>query len=72
VNEESPLIAQMENGTAIWDVAAITALPVIDVAMMGIHDLSLMRILMYDTHSYETYIYYLTPDGECWVHSTLK
>ncbi len=41
VNEETLLIAQMESGIAIRNVEAITAVPGIDVAMMGTQDLSL-------------------------------
>jgi 2-keto-3-deoxy-L-rhamnonate aldolase RhmA len=41
VNEEILLIAQMESGMAVRNVESITALPGIDVAMMGMHDLSL-------------------------------
>jgi 2-dehydro-3-deoxyglucarate aldolase/4-hydroxy-2-oxoheptanedioate aldolase len=41
VNEETMLIAQMESGRAIKNVEAITAVPGIDVAMMGTQDLSL-------------------------------
>jgi 2-keto-3-deoxy-L-rhamnonate aldolase RhmA len=41
VNEETLLIAQMESGEAIKNVEAITAVPGIDVAMMGTQDLSL-------------------------------
>jgi 2-keto-3-deoxy-L-rhamnonate aldolase RhmA len=41
VNEETLLIAQMESGEAIRNVEAITAIPGIDVAMMGTQDLSL-------------------------------
>lgn len=41
VNEETLLIAQMESREAIGNVEAITAVPGIDVAMMGTQDLSL-------------------------------
>jgi 2-keto-3-deoxy-L-rhamnonate aldolase RhmA len=41
VNEETLLIVQMESGTAIRNVEAIMAVPGIDVAMMGMQDLSL-------------------------------
>ncbi len=41
VNDETLLIAQMESREAIGNVAAITAVPGIDVAMMGTQDLSL-------------------------------
>jgi 2-keto-3-deoxy-L-rhamnonate aldolase RhmA len=41
VNEETLLIAQMESALAIQNVEAITAVPGIDVAMMGTQDLSL-------------------------------
>ncbi len=41
VNEETLLIAQMESGMAIRNVEEITAVPGIDVAMMGTQDLSL-------------------------------
>lgn len=41
VNDETLLIAQMESGVAIENVEAITAVPGIDVAMMGTQDLSL-------------------------------
>jgi 2-keto-3-deoxy-L-rhamnonate aldolase RhmA len=41
VNEETLLIAQMESAEAIGNVEAITAVPGIDVAMMGTQDLSL-------------------------------
>jgi 2-dehydro-3-deoxyglucarate aldolase/4-hydroxy-2-oxoheptanedioate aldolase len=41
VNEETLLIAQMESAVAIGNVEAITAVPGIDVAMMGTQDLSL-------------------------------
>jgi len=41
VNEETLLIAQMESAEAIRNVEAITAVPGIDVAMMGTQDLSL-------------------------------
>ena len=41
VNDETLLIAQMESGVAIGNVEAITAVPGIDVAMMGTQDLSL-------------------------------
>jgi len=40
-NEETLLIAQMESRVAISNVEAITAVPGIDVAMMGTQDLSL-------------------------------
>jgi 2-keto-3-deoxy-L-rhamnonate aldolase RhmA len=41
VNDETLLIAQMESREAIGNVEAITAVPGIDVAMMGTQDLSL-------------------------------
>jgi 2-keto-3-deoxy-L-rhamnonate aldolase RhmA len=41
VNEETLLIAQIESREAIGNVEAITAVPGIDVAMMGTQDLSL-------------------------------
>lgn len=41
VNEETLIIAQMESREAIGNVEAITAVPGIDVAMMGTQDLSL-------------------------------
>ncbi len=41
VNDETLLIAQMESAEAIKNVEAITAVPGIDVAMMGTQDLSL-------------------------------
>jgi 2-keto-3-deoxy-L-rhamnonate aldolase RhmA len=41
VNDETLLIAQMESREAVGNVAAITAVPGIDVAMMGTQDLSL-------------------------------
>ena len=41
VNDETLLIAQIEGREAIGNIAAITAVPGIDVAMMGTQDLSL-------------------------------